>query len=72
MRACSNVCIELHYGTVLETLSLLLLAVTRLRRKLGQNSSLKQSHSAFQQNTEPVANEQPQKGDHDSYTLFFN
>ena len=30
-------CVELHYGTVLGTLSLILLAVTKLRSTLGSN-----------------------------------
>ena len=34
-------CVELHHGTVPRTLSLLLLVITSLRRKLGQNSSRK-------------------------------
>ena len=37
-------CFELQYGTVLETISLLLLVLACWRRKLGQNSSLK-THS---------------------------
>ena len=30
-------CVEMHYGTVLGTLSLILLAVTKLRSTLGSN-----------------------------------
>ena len=37
---------ELHYGTILAT--------KRLLRNLGQNSFLKQSHSAVRHNTDPV------------------
>ena len=36
-------CVQLHYGIVLGRLSLLWLAITRLRRKLGQSSSPQKS-----------------------------
>jgi len=48
--------VKLHYGalgTVLGTLSLLLLAITKLRRKLGTVLT-KQFHNAIEHNTFPV------------------
>ena len=44
-------CVELHYGTILGTLSPFSLAVVRLRKTLGQNSppSIKYSHSELPQ-----------------------
>ena len=45
-------CVELHYGTVLGKLSLLSLAISRLPRKLGHNSSPKTSHGAILLNRE--------------------
>ena len=47
-------CVEFPCGTVLGTLSLLSLVFTKLRRKLSQNSSLKQTHSAVRANYDPV------------------
>ena len=48
-------CIELHYGTILGTLSLLLLAVTIMSWELGQTLSLKKSHNAVRHNTLSVS-----------------
>ena len=45
-------CVELHYGAVLGKLSLLWLAISRLPRKLGHNSSPKTSHGAILLNRE--------------------
>ena len=42
-------CIELHFGTVLRTLSPRLLAVTKLGCKLGQNNATEQSDIAATQ-----------------------
>lgn len=39
-------CIELHFGTVLRTLSPRLLAVTKLGCKLGQTNAIEQSDIA--------------------------
>ena len=44
------------YGCVLRLLSLLLLAITRSRRKLDQISPPKQSQSAIRHNTDPASN----------------
>ena len=47
-------CVKLHLGTVLGRLSLLLLAITRLRGNLGQNSSPKTVPQCNSAQTDPV------------------
>lgn len=48
-------CTTGFHGTVLRMQSLLLLGIKKLHEKLGQNSSLKLSHSAIRHNTDPVS-----------------
>ena len=47
-------CVKLHLSTVLWRLSLLLLAITRLRGNLGQNSSPKTVPQCNSTQTDPV------------------
>ena len=46
-------CIKVTYGIFWATLSRLSLAVTKLRRRLSQNSSPKQSHGAIRHKPDP-------------------
>lgn len=67
-----NCCVELHSGTVLGTLSLPYLALTKLRKRLGQNSSLKTVRNSKQHQPRQSLEQTPNGQSHTKTLPFSN